>query len=196
MTEYSVAATLDGGAALLERATSYTLGSLLMVTPEALTHRTPCADWDLRGLLLHMSDSLATLYEAAELGQIDIAVPVDDEPSVDQLVGQLKARACRLLGAWADPDVDDVVGIADRQLDSVVLAAAGAVEIAVHGWDVAQACGQSREIPASLADELLPLVPLIVTPWDRHVRFANPMLVSPLASPGDRLVAYLGRDPA
>lgn len=196
MTEHSVAASLDDGAALLERATSYTLGSLLMVTPATLLRRTPCAGWDLRALLLHMNDSLATLYEAAELGQVEVAVPAEAEPTVDRLVGQLKSRACRLLGAWAELELENSVDIADRQLGNKVLAAAGAVEIAVHGWDVSQAVGRPREIPAALAEELLPVIPLIVTSDDRDVRFADPVLVSPIASPGDRLIAYLGRHPA
>jgi uncharacterized protein (TIGR03086 family) len=71
----------------------------------------------------------------------------------------------------------------------------GAVEIAVHGWDVAQACGHPRPIPPQLAKELLRLAPLLVTDADRPGRFAAPVAVPAHASPGDRLVAFLGRDP-
>src|SRR5690349_23901912 len=51
---------------LLERAIGYTLGSLLLVTPAAMTRPTPCADWDLGALLRHMDDSLAALHERSE----------------------------------------------------------------------------------------------------------------------------------
>jgi uncharacterized protein (TIGR03086 family) len=69
------------------------------------------------------------------------------------------------------------------------------VEIAVHGWDVAQACGRPRPIPPQLAEELLQLAPLLVTDADRPGRFAPPVAVPAGASPGDRLVAFLGRGP-
>ena len=50
---------LVGGVAVLERAVAYTLGSLAMVTPEALWRPTPCRHWDLYDLLEHLHDSMA-----------------------------------------------------------------------------------------------------------------------------------------
>ena len=67
--------------------------------------------------------------------------------------------------------------------------------MAVHGWDVARACGRDRPVPPSLAEELLDLSPLFVSAADRPGRFAPPVDVPPLAGPGDRLVAFLGRRP-
>lgn len=64
-----------------------------------------------------------------------------------------------------------------------------------HGWDVARACGQHHPIPPPLAEEMLELAPLFVTDADRTARFAAPIDVPPLASPGDRLIAFLGRRP-
>ena len=74
----------------------------------------------------------------------------------------------------------------------------GAVEIAVHGWDVSAAlggsgCGAVRPIPAVLATRMLPLGPLLVA--GREGLFAVPVEVPAQASPGDRLVGYLGRRP-
>ena len=57
-------AVLAQGVALLERAMGYTLGSLQLVTPQSLDNPTPCREWDLRALLLHMNDSLLTLHQA------------------------------------------------------------------------------------------------------------------------------------
>jgi hypothetical protein len=71
----------------------------------------------------------------------------------------------------------------------------GAVEVAVHGWDVAQACGSRQPIPPALATGILEIVPLVVTSATRELCFAAPVTVSPLASPGDLLIALLGRDP-
>jgi hypothetical protein len=42
---------------------------------------------------------------------------------------------------------------------------------------------------------MLRLCPLVVTDAIRHRLFAAPVDVSPLASPSDRFVAFLGRNP-
>ena len=41
-------AALSRDVALLERAMGYTLGSLVLVTPDDMANPTPCAAWDLR----------------------------------------------------------------------------------------------------------------------------------------------------
>ena len=54
-------------------------------------------------------------------------------------------------------------------------------------------CGGARPIPAALATRMLRLGPLLVT--GREGLFAVPVDVPAQASPGDRLVGYLGRRP-
>lgn len=76
-----------------------------------------------------------------------------------------------------------------------MVAAVGAIEIAVHGWDVATACGERRPIPAPMAEELLDLALLLITPHDRPSRFGRPVAVPAYAPAQDHLLAYLGRRP-
>jgi uncharacterized protein (TIGR03086 family) len=180
----------------------YTLGSLLLVAPEAMSNPTPCDGWDLRALLLHMKDSLLTLHEAIAVGHLgfdpagDPGDPDADyrDPAADP-VASLRNRACRMIGAWANARGPGAISIADRALISSIVAATGAVEVAVHGWDVARACGQERPIPPALAEELLELCPLLVGDADRPARFATQVDLPRLAGPSDRLVAFLGRRP-
>jgi uncharacterized protein (TIGR03086 family) len=192
MTAPTPTSSLVGGLGLLERATSYTLGSLLMVTPADLSRPTPCRDWDLRALLHHMNDSLATLHEAAETGYVDLT-PLPADSGLHDLVGSLKDRACRLLGAWTAAR-DQSIRIADLRLTSSLVAATGAIEIAVHGWDVSAACGHLREIPPLLAVDLLDLAMILVTAEDRPGRFDHPVRTAPGTTPSGRLLAWLGRD--
>lgn len=200
MTDERGSPPLAAGVALLERAISYTLGSLHLVTPAVMSHPTPCPDWDLRALLAHMNDSLTALCEAIDTGHVASewvgrAVPENgSDPGADP-VGTLRDRACRLLGAWTHTDRPDVVSIAGCPLTTSIVIGTGAVEITVHGWDVARACGHHRPLPASLAEEMLELCPLLVNDADRPGRFAPPVEVPPLASAGDRLLAFLGRYP-
>jgi uncharacterized protein (TIGR03086 family) len=187
---YFVMPTLSGGVGLLERAIGYALGSLHLVTSEALTRPTPCRDWDLRALLQHMNDSLAALHEAVDSGHIGLE-PATGEPATD-LVAALRESACRLLGAWTRQD-RQWVSVADRELTGVIVTCAGALEIAVHGWDVARACDADRPIPDQLAAELLHLSVLFVPPGDRPGRFDPPVTPEKQADPSGQLTAFLGR---
>lgn len=194
MTDRATAA-LIGGVALLERAVGYTLGNLELVTPEVLRQPTPCADWDVRALLAHMADSLDVLCDAVDVGFVVDAPSRSEVGTAADLVSAVRARSCRLIGAWAGADQPDVVSIYGRSLSRTIVASAGAIEVAVHGWDLARGCGTDRHIPAALAEELGQLAPLVVTHQDRPHRFGYPVAVPLDASPSDRLVAFLGRDP-
>ena len=180
------------GSGLLERAVGYTRVSLQLVGTADLSGRTPCAQWSLLDLLRHMNDSLAALTEAAAIGYVDL-VPVGGAETGQLLVDRLKGRACALLAAWARHPGEGDVAVADRELRSDLLAAAGSLEIAVHGWDVAQACGVDRPLPAALALDLLDVVPLLVGDADRPGRFAERIDVPVHARPSTRLLAALGR---
>ena len=189
------------GAELLERAVGYTRAALQLVGCVDLHAPTPCAGWDLTDLLGHMDDSLAAFTEAAEIGYVDL-VPVVGNREQDTglvLVERLRARACALLAAWShheEPAEAHHIGVSPRrELRSDLLAAAGALEIAVHGSDVARACGASRPVPAGLALELLDVVPVLVADLDRPHRFAAALDVPLHSSPSSRLLATLGRDP-
>lgn len=139
-----------------------------------------------------MSDSLAALGEAAQSHRISVRYA---QPLTSDLVELLRQQACELLAAWTHNDGAQLIEIAGSAIDATVLAAAGAVEIAVHGWDVAQACCCVHPLPAALAADLYELLPLVISPADRPHRFAPPQVVSPAAGPAQRLLAALGRDP-
>lgn len=183
-----------GALGLLERAIGYTRTSLQLVTSAELTRSTPCRDWDLETLLHHMNDSLLALQDAADLGYVDLAPVGNADPAAD-IVATLRARACSVLGAWTNHSGAELVSVAGCPLTASILASTGALEIAVHGWDVAQACGQRRPLPTQLADELLELVPLLVSNSDRPARFGAAADPPRFGSPGDRLLAALGRRP-
>ena len=213
-TSWDSAAAQDataGGIALLERAMGYALGVLPLVTDAALSRRTPCAAWDVRALLDHVDDGLAALDQTVTLGRI--AAPVSarqasagnrarDPRGAAELVTGLRDRSCRMLGDWIRPETSRghrAAGalIGEYRISLPVVAAAGAVELTVHGWDLARACGADRPIPPSLAGELLDLAVMLVRDADRPARFAPAVRLRVGAAPGEaaRLLAFLGRDP-
>lgn len=191
-------ATPCDGTRPLVHAIQYALGSLEYVTPGLLSRPTPCAAWDLATLLQHVGDSLAAFHEGIATGYVDLD-PAGDTANdpLGQLVATVRDRTDRLLAASVMAGYQDrSIIIADRCLVGSVLTAVGTVEIAVHGWDVAQASGRDRPIPAALATSILDVLPLVVTDMTRDVHFATPVTVLPSATPSDRVVALLGRSPS
>jgi uncharacterized protein (TIGR03083 family) len=208
---------------LLAGAISYALGAAVSgeVAPGDLGRPTPCADWDLGTLLRHLAESMATLSEALATGNVSInparglasgsvrvsgpASGVSGEPSggsgepVELLrdraaepVELLRDRAAELLCAAFAVD-EPPIRVEGVPVPRGMIVAAGAVEIAVHGWDVSAACGESAPVPAELAGPLVRELPQLIDVRDGL--FGPPVAVPALACPGARLVAYLGRDP-
>jgi len=181
---------------MLERAVAYTRVQLQSVTREMLCLPTPCERWRLGALLDHMAESLDALTEAADLGHVAVADRVDPAcaPSPVDAVERLRVRACTLLGAWSAVARDDDVMVGDRPLSSSLLACAGALEVAVHGWDVSQATGVRAPVPVGLARDLLIWVDVLVSDADRPGRFDYP-ITGPSVGPSSRLLMGLGREP-
>lgn len=190
---------LIGALGLLERAIGYTRGSLHFVGAADLARPTPCREWDLRALLEHLNDSLVALREAAELGHVELGsasdelAPASDGARGADIVTTVRGQAGALLGAWTNRDGAALVRVADTPLTADVLAGTGALEVAVHGWDIARACRRRHPLPAPLAADLLALVPSLVSDQDRPARFAAPVALPPAAPAADRLLAALGR---
>jgi uncharacterized protein (TIGR03083 family) len=88
-----------------------------------------------------------------------------------------------------------VILIGGHWLPRDIAAGAGALEVAVHGWDIALACGRPEPIPGALAARLLQLSPLLVPAAGRAPLFAEPVPVPAAAGPSDQLAAFLGRPP-
>ena len=186
-------AELSEALGMLERAVGYTRLALQHVTPELLCLPTPCSRWRLGALLDHMGESLDALIDAADLGQVAPGNP-SGPPSPVDAVERLRIAACSLLGNWSAVARDEQVMVGDRLLTSSSLARAGALEIAVHGWDVSQATGIREPIPAALARDLLPWAGSLVHESDRPDRFDHP-LDGPAIGPSSRLLRFLGREP-
>jgi uncharacterized protein (TIGR03086 family) len=190
-------AALTAAPGLLADAVSYALASAGQASPQFLPLATPCAGWDLRTLLHHVSDSLGLLAVAMRAGHVGPGPPPGHVPTAEpDPVACLRRRARALLGACATAGAEErLVAIGDRELTASMVTAAGAIEIAVHGWDISVACGIRRPVPPGLAAALLPLAPLLIPRATRAGLFADPVPVPEPARPGDRLVAFLGRQP-
>jgi uncharacterized protein (TIGR03086 family) len=196
MTPAARATWPAGAARLLEPSISYALGVVPAVTPELLPRPTPCGEWDLRMLLRHASESLAACGEGIETGRVGLDPAAEDGDLAADPTRAFRDRACQLLDAWTSPGHQrQAIEIAGCPLAASVMAAAAALEVAVHGWDINQACGQRRPIPRALATSLLAIAPVLVPRAGRHPLFAPPVTVPATTGPSDQLAAFLGRAP-
>jgi uncharacterized protein (TIGR03086 family) len=189
-------AALTRGLWLLRTAVGYALATAGSASSAGLVAPTPCTGWDLGILLAHLADSMGVLAEAIAAGPAVPGPPPHGGPSGGDPLVTLHCRAAGLLAACAGagPDERPVV-IGDRWMPASMTAVAGALEITVHGWDIAASCGTPRPVPPGLAAVLLPVAPLLVTPATRPGLFADPVRVPGRTVPGDQLVAFLGRQP-
>jgi uncharacterized protein (TIGR03086 family) len=187
---------MNSGTTLLEQAISYAARSALEVTPALLPGPTPCRGWNLDMLLRHASESLAALHDGTVTGHVAlIPAALDRDPAADP-ARTFRDRVGLLLAARASTGRRrQILDIGDLPLPAIAIDCAGAIEIAVHGWDISQACGQNRPIPDALAASLLAIAPLLIPQTGRHPLFSPPVRPAAQASPGDRLVAFLGRKP-
>jgi uncharacterized protein (TIGR03086 family) len=181
---------------LLEPSITYALRVATAVTPDLLPRPTPCREWDLRMLLRHASESVTALAEGIQTGTVGLEPAAEDDELVADPARAFRDRARQLRAGWARPGHQrQVIEIAGCPLAAGVMAAAAALEVAVHGWDISRACGQRRPIPAALATDLLVIAPVLVPRTGRHPLFTAPVSVPATASPSDRLAAFLGRTP-
>jgi len=196
MTRPAPAAWPAEGARLLEPSISYALGAAVAITPDQLSRRTPCQDWDLRMLLRHASESLAATAEGIETGGVGPDPAAEDGDLAADPARGFRERAGQLLDACTGPGHQgQVIEIAGCPLAAGVMAGAAALEVAVHGWDISRACGQRQPIPRALATGLLAIARLLVPRAGRHPLFAAPVTVPATAGPSDQLAAFLGRAP-
>jgi uncharacterized protein (TIGR03086 family) len=186
----TAAPPLTAEVTLLARAAGYLLEGLSEITEADLVRPTPCPGWDLRTLVLHVADAADAVSGLAATGELVRPGPPrseDPHPTVDA-VAVAQHRTHLLLAALTSATQREAAWTA-------AAARGGAIELAVHGWDVATACGSARRMPDGLATALLQAATSLVDDATRQPVFGPPVPVPATAPAQDRLVAFLGRTP-
>jgi uncharacterized protein (TIGR03086 family) len=170
-----------------------------------LDRLTPCAGWNLADLLAHMTVQHRGFAAAARgLG----ADP--DVWRVESVVDAVRADPQRAYSEAAHDVLDafEADGTADAPFalpefgEGAVFPGAMAmgfhfVDYVVHGWDVATSLGIPFEIPAAVAEAVLPLV-LAVPDGDSRTMAGAPFAPAVEQQGTDdfeRILLYLGRTP-
>ena len=138
---------------------------------------TPCADFTCHALAVHVMDSIVLVgaMVGAEVRR----------PETGSLESKVSDMAEQAISAWRRQGLDGETGLGPSIL---------AVEFLLHGWDLAQASGQTLVAADPLVDYVRELAEPIVQ-GGRGTTFADE--VEPESGTGalERLAAYAGRSP-
>jgi hypothetical protein len=90
-------------------------------------------------LLRHASESLAAIHEGIDTGSIDLYPSAEDPDVASDPAQAFRDRTARLLDTCASRGRQpEVIHIADGLLAPDAMVGAGALEIAIHRWDISR----------------------------------------------------------
>ncbi|MEU0114660.1 TIGR03086 family metal-binding protein [Streptomyces bobili] len=161
------------------------------IRPEQWKAPTPCAEWDVRGVVEHLVGMDLVFAAMIEGGPMP---PRGADCLGDDPVRAYRASSAALGTAFAGS------GVLQRSFPSRLGTATGAERLQIrlydllaHGWDLAQATGIPVRLPEDLAEQALAFAEVQLPSQNRTGRFAEPQPVEHTAPAVDRLAAFLGR---
>ena len=176
---------------VLAPALDYAVTSAAGIGLADLRHPSACAGWTVADALAHLTESLQCLATSLASGVVPGPAAPRAGPVTARTLRRELGRAAVSFGAAArDLRGRRSVAVDGLPLPCHRLIVVGAVEAAVHGWDIA-----ARPIPDELAIRLLAALPLVVDDTTRRGVFADPVALAPGRPAAERLLAALGRDP-
>lgn len=155
---------------------------------------TPCADFDVAGVLGHMTglaSGFAPMFRGEE------PAPVGPSPSDASATDQFNHAMDELLGAVTSPGaLDRTIQTPGGPMPGAVFARLVAFDGLVHGWDLACATRQAWEPPEQLVTEVDSFArEAISTEMRNGGAFASEQQPPANANAMLRLVAFTGRLP-
>jgi uncharacterized protein (TIGR03086 family) len=171
------------------------------VTEADLANATPCGDWDLRALLVHMAGNNNGWADAAEGKPADAEI-WDGAGLTDDPLGAYRKAAARVEAAFAAGDV------LDRQLEVLGYGSVSGptaigmhfIDYLVHGWDAAKAIGTEPRLDPELCTAVLRIGERwprdAASIWGPDAPFGYRVAVPADAPPEARMLGFLGRSPS
>ncbi|HEX5117945.1 MAG TPA: TIGR03086 family metal-binding protein [Pseudonocardiaceae bacterium] len=182
------------------RAVRTSVALVRQVTPDRLDLPTPCAEWDLRALLAHLTVQHIG-FARAVAGERTELVDWRPEPLADDFVAAYERATDQVIESFAAPAgrayLPEIRG--GVTVPGAMAMGFHFIDYVVHSWDVAAAIG----VPVEFDDEVLAAALTVAgqVPADAASRGPgtafDPVLPEPAgAATLDRVLAMLGRSPA
>ena len=159
------------------------------ITTDQHAGPTPCATFDVAGVLEHMT-ALASGFAPAFRGD-----PPPSSPAQGSLDARFQGAMDDLLAAvMSDGAMERIVETPFGPMPGAVFSRLVAFDGLVHGWDLATSTGQSWDPPADLLAEVDGFARQAISPELRDGdTFANETEAPAGATPLQRLIAFSGR---
>lgn len=179
----------------LEQAAAVAKEVLSGVSAEHMSAPTPCASWDVAGLINHLIGAqgffLSGLEGTPPSGeQVDFAAG-DFAASFDEASGALVA------GFGADGAMERMLKLPFGEMPGAAFMGLAVNDTFTHAWDLAKATGQSTDLAPELAEMILAQARASIQESFRGAEGApfGPEAECPEgASKADELAAFLGRE--
>jgi uncharacterized protein (TIGR03086 family) len=170
------------------------------IEPTQLDEKTPCAEWDVRALLNHITGGGEMFAVCVNEGSIS------DEKLVELLTGDnlgadyrtaFKTAAGHALDAFSRPGADDtMVKLPFGEMPAGVAMQIAVFDLSVHAWDLAKATGQSTSFDPEVMAAALEVGRQMIGPDMRESgMFGAEVRVGADAPLPDQLAAFAGRQP-
>jgi uncharacterized protein (TIGR03086 family) len=166
--------------------------------PDELTARTPCSEYDVRGLVNHLLYWGPALEAAARKQDVPAVTPAG-EAEADLVHSDwasiLVRQADAFVDAYSAPEAwqgtSTMAGLPAATVGAMIL-----MEFVLHGWDLARATGRDLTVPGEVVSATHDGVAGIAE-QARGMGIFGPEVPLPVsASLFDRTLSLSGRDPA
>ncbi|MDG4857290.1 TIGR03086 family metal-binding protein [Streptomyces sp. T-3] len=180
---------------LLDIAGTQAAAVLRGITDDRLKDATPCAEYDVRGLVNHL------FHVVVHFQLVGARKPYDKfDDSVDH-VGKgpdwrerFAVETRQLVEVWSAPGADEgTAGSLNMPARTVMHMVLG--DLTVHAWDLARATGQEYAVDPEVLEEVGPAVAEIAPQARQAGVFGEPVDVPESTTGLDRVLAVTGRDP-
>lgn len=179
----------------LSRAFASTRNVLSNVKADQLDDPTPCKSWKVHDLINHIVGGAHWFGATTEAGES--ATPSERDWTEGDMVASFDQGVARAVAAFGAPGAQEkIVKLPFGEFPGSVYMALATTDTFTHGWDLAKATGQSTDLDAELAGQLLQAAAQLVPD---QFRGDEPMPFGPKVEPpagaaaADRLAAFMGR---
>lgn len=162
---------------------------------------TPCSEWNVHDLANHLLARLELGRALLSDEMPAVQVGPGQLPNIDlvgnDLIGAYRSGTNALVGATTPGAVARMHTTPLGEMPGAGLAGFAALDVLVHGWDLAKAIGIDATIEPALAEPMLAFARQAISDemGTRAPKIGPEVEVAPDADPTSRLVAYLGRTP-
>lgn len=168
------------------------------VNEKQLDDPTPCSDWDVRTLLNHMIGANFMFAKTAAGEEMDFSQSPPDFTTDDFKTTYQHSAKAAVEAFRAPGTMERTMTLPIGEVPGELAVGVALLEAVTHGWDLARATKQDSRIDDDLATMMLAAVQASFDPKFREGPnriFGPEVKVGEDATPGDKLMAFLGRKP-